>query len=81
MAKKRDDGDGKLFDKLWSSDSSVRDEALRNHPNIGGYLPTHTNTAQQDAATGERPTHRSGKPVSRELAAGRNQGRHRSNQD
>ena len=75
MAKKKSDGDSdsKLFDKEWSSSAEVRDNAKRNREDTGGHLPTHTNTARQDAATG--PTHRSGAPVSRELAAGRNQGR------
>ena len=78
MAKKKSDGDsdGKLFDKEWSSDPAVRDRAKENREDTGGHLPTHTNTARQDA-----PMHRSGEPVSRELAAGRHQGRQRSNQD
>jgi hypothetical protein len=62
MAKKKSDGDsdGKLFDKEWSSSADVRDRAKENREDVGGHLPTH----------------RSGAPVSRELAAGRNQGRH-----
>jgi hypothetical protein len=78
MAKKKSDGDSdsKLFDKEWSSSADVRDKAKENREDVGGHLPTHTNTARQDA-----PMHRSGEPVSRELAAGRHQGRRRSNQD
>jgi hypothetical protein len=73
MAKKKSDGDSdsKLFDKEWSSSADVRDKAKENREDVGGHLPTHAYTARQDA-----PMHRSGKPVSRELATGRNQGRH-----
>jgi hypothetical protein len=76
MAKKKSDGDSdsKLFDREWSSSADVRDEAKRNREDVGGHLPTHTNTARQDAAV--VPRHRSGERVSRELVAGRNQGRH-----
>jgi hypothetical protein len=72
MAKKTSggDSDSKLFDKEWSSSADVRDKAKENREDVGGHLPTHTNTVRQDT-----PMHRSGEPVSPELAAGRHQGR------